>query len=218
MGRGSSGGGDSLKGGGADKANIKNVRDLVSMRESKRQEVDEVLTVAQYMHDEYGMDVEKFVVADLSGKDALTMAYYDGENIGFNSKYFNSEKMTKAYDSCAADGFHPGRGDKTAMEAIGAHEYGHAIIGQVAGALTMSGHASDATSVDKVTKYVVNQALKKTKQKSATKFARNISGYATYNNGECISEAFSDVYCNGSKAKAESRAIVSVINDILGKK
>ena len=45
--------------------------------------------------------------------------------------------------------------------------------------------------------------------------AKNISGYAGHSNAECIAEAVSDVYCNGRKASAESRAIVKELNTIL---
>ena len=41
--------------------------------------------------------------------------------------------------------------------------------------------------------------------------AEKISRYATDSNAECVAEAFADVYCNGSKAKAESRTVVSVL-------
>jgi len=42
-----------------------------------------------------------------------------------------------------------------------------------------------------------------------------VSGYAEENNAECVAEAFADVFCNGKKAKAESRAIVSVLEKYL---
>lgn len=47
--------------------------------------------------------------------------------------------------------------------------------------------------------------------------ARQISGYATYNNKEAIAEAVADVYCNGAKAHKESKAIVGIIKKYLGK-
>lgn len=42
--------------------------------------------------------------------------------------------------------------------------------------------------------------------------SRKISEYATVSNAEAIAEAFTDVYCNGNKAKSESKAIMSVID------
>ena len=47
--------------------------------------------------------------------------------------------------------------------------------------------------------------------------ASKISGYARSSNAEAIAEAISDCYCNGSKAKAESKAIKSVIDKYLKK-
>lgn len=54
-----------------------------------------------------------------------------------------------------------------------------------------------------------------TVQKSSMKMASNISGYAKSSYAECVAEAVADVYCNGSKARVESRAIVNEINKIL---
>ena len=73
MGRGSSGAGGNLgKGsGGVNPANIHNERDLVSERERKRAEVDDVLTVAREIHDEYGVDVGQFMLADVGGNQVF---------------------------------------------------------------------------------------------------------------------------------------------------
>ena len=55
--------------------------------------------------------------------------------------------------------------------------------------------------------------------RSTTKQMRSkISGYGRKNNAEAIAEAFCDVYCNGSKATKESKAIVDSLNSILKKK
>lgn len=45
--------------------------------------------------------------------------------------------------------------------------------------------------------------------------ASKISGYATHSNAEAVAEAIADVYCNGKKAKSESKAIVNVMNKYL---
>ena len=210
MGRGSSGAGGNLgKGfGGVDPKNIHNERDLVSERERKRAEVDDVLTVAREIHDEYGVDVGQFMLADVGGKDALTMAYSDGTNIGFNTKYFDGGRMDGAYDDCVKSGFHPGRGNKTAMQAVASHEYGH-VLTQKAGAKL------GIPDMDNAAKTIVDRARKTTTHKGSISMASKISGYAGHSNAECVAEAVADVYCNGRKASAESRAIVKVINDIL---
>ena len=210
MGRGSSGAGANLgKGsGGVNPANIHNERDLVSERETKRAEVDDVLAVARDIHDDYGVDVGQFMLADIGGKDSNTMAYSDGENIGFNSRYFDGTNMESAYDACVASGFHPSKGNKTAMQAVAAHEYGHVLTERAAAKL-------GGGNMDSAAKIIVDRARALTTHKGSVSMAKKISGYAGHSNAECVAEAIADVYCNGKKASAESRAIVSVVNDIL---
>lgn len=213
MGRGSSGGGGSLpkSSSGVNPGNIHNERDLVSERERKRAEVDDVLTVARGIYDEYGVDVGQFMLADIGGKDSSTMAYSDGTNIGFNTAYFDGTNMNGAYDASVASGFHPSRGKKSGMEAVASHEYGHVLTEKAAAKLGIK----SVNSMDSAAKTIVDRAMKTTKQKSSMKMASNISGYAKSSYAECVAEAVADVYCNGSKAKAESRAIVNEINKIL---
>ena len=210
MGRGRSGAGGNLKngGGGVNPANIHNERDLVSERERKQAEVDGVLTVARDIADEYGVDVGQFMLADVGGKDSSTMAYSDGENIGFNSKYFDGAKMDAAYDACVESGFHPSRGKKSGIEAVARHEYGHVLTQKAAEKLGVY-------DMDAAAKIIVDRATKNTNHKGSISFAKKISGYAGKNNAECVAEAIADVYCNGRKASAESRAIVKEIKSIL---
>lgn len=211
MGRGSSGANLGGGGGGVNPANIKNERDLVSAREGQRAEVDAVLAVARGIHNDYGVDVGQFVLADIGGKDALTMAYSDGENIGFNSRYFNGARMEQAYDDCVKSGFHPYRGNKTAIEAVASHEYGHVLTEKVAQRLGMNG----PNSMDSAAKTIVDRAVKTTSHRGSVSLAKKISGYATHSNAECVAEAVADVFCNGRNARAESRAIVSTMNGML---
>ena len=214
MGRGSSGaGGGSLPkgGGGVNPDNIKNIRDLISMREGKREEVDSVLEAARSLMEEYGVDAGNFVVADVGGKDSATMAFSDGEIMGFNSKYFDGVNMEKAYDACVAQGFHPSRGNKSAMEAVGDHEGGHIATMRAAAKLGYTG----PNSMDRAAETIVNRAMPKVGSKSSMKMATKISGYAKTSYAECVAEAVADVSCNGSRASAESRAIVEVLKGIL---
>ena len=214
MGRGSSGGssGRSGGGGGVNPNNIKNETSLVSERPYATSEVDNVLTAAQGVRDQYGTVVGDFILADVVGKDSGTMAYSDGYNIGFNRKYFNDQSMTTAYDDCVKSGFHPSRGNKTAMEAVAYHEYGHVLTEVAARKMGYTG----VGAMDKGATEIVNRARANTKSRGVVKMASKISRYATANNKEAIAEAFADVQCNGSKAKVESRAIINVLNNILG--
>ena len=210
MGRGSSGAGGNLgKGsGGVNPANISNERDLVSERERKRAEVDDVLTVARDIYNEYGIDVGQFMLADIGGKDSLTMAYSDGTNIGFNSKYFDGVNMEAAYKECVDAGFHPSNGNKSAMQAVASHEYGHVLTQK-------AGEKLGVYNMDDAAKIIVDRATKNTKHKGSKSLAKNISGYAGESNAECVAEAIADVYCNGRKASAESKAIVKELKNIL---
>lgn len=61
----------------------------------------------------------------------------------------------------------------------------------------------------------MNEAIKSTRHKDVVKMASKISGYAKHSPREAIAEAFADFYCNGSKAKNESQAIVNVMNKYL---
>ena len=184
---------------------------LISERERKQAEVDDVLSVARDIHDEYGVDVGQFNLAEIGGKDSSTMAYSDGENIGFNSKYFDSVNIQNAYDASVQSGFHPSRGNKSAMQAVAAHEYGHVLSEKAAVKLGFNG----VNGMDAASKVVVERAMAKTNYKGSMKMAGKISGYAKKSNAECVAEAVADVYCNGKNASAESRAIVKELRSIL---
>lgn len=207
MGRGSSSAGANWgSGSGLDPANLKNVGDMISQRETQRKEVDGVLTVSRSMNEQYGTDVD-FILADIGGKDKGTMAFYDGINVGWNREYFDTKKQTTAYDECVASGFHPGRGKKSAMEAVASHEFGHAINDKVA---TKMGLSMDAAA-----KKIVNEAKKEAGHSRGADMAAKISGYAKHSQAECIAEAFADVYCNGNKARKESIAVVNTTKKYL---
>ena len=62
---------------------------------------------------------------------------------------------------------------------------------------------------------ILNKGLRKKKYPGTRKIATKISEYATSSNAECIAEATADVYCNGSKAKAESKAVVQALKGFM---
>ena len=205
----SSGGGGGTGGVGA--GDIISTTSLVSARESQAKEVDEVLSVFNDVYNEYGSQVNDIQIAVMDSK-SHAMAYYDfGDNIAVNAAYFNSAKMTSAMESCVQSGFHPSTGNKTAMQAVVAHELGHKLTADVATKLGQSGFSG----LDAAAGKIVREAKKKTGHKKSADLAAQISGYAKTNHAETVAEAYCDVYCNGSKAKRESRAIVDVINGYL---
>lgn len=193
-------------GGPLNPANIVDTQDLVTQRGAKETEVDQVLTAAKAMVDEYGQYgvAKDLQTADIKGKDgSMVMAYYDGSNVAVNNHFFDSKNMDAAYD--ASGDWHPSRGNKSAMEAVVAHEYGHAITDLAA--KKMGGISLDAAATR-----IVSEARKTTKDRGVVQMARKISRYATSSNAEAVAEAVADVYCNGKNAKAQSRAIVDVLN------
>ena len=200
-------------GGGLNPANIVSERDMVSMvaEGNKRTEAKDVLSVSDAMLKEYGNDVQiyTFNVAELKGKDAYsTIAYYDGANIAINQNYFDAKQIENAYKECVRQGFHPSAGNKTALQAVAAHEYGHALTDFAAQKMGVGDLHSAATRI-------CTEARKATTHRGVVQMAKAISGYATHSNAEAVAEAVADVYCNGGRAKAESRAIVNTLNKYL---
>lgn len=184
-------------------------RDNPNMTDS----VDETLEVFSEIYDQYGVAVTDIQLAKMDKRGSSTLAYYDmGGNIAFNETFFNSTKMNAVYDASVASGFHPSRGNKTGLQAIAAHELGHRLTAEAAVKMGMS-----RTDLDRAAKTIMEDARKTGKYKGVIQMGRKISGYATTSNAESISEAFADVFCNGSKANAVSKAVVNSLNKYLGK-
>lgn len=192
-------------------ADILSTTSLVSEREGKRQEVDEVLQTFKDINDEYGYTINDIEVAKLKGGGADTMAYYDGSNIAVNETFFNKGVAEYVYARSVQSGFHPSNGNKTALQAVASHELGHALTDAVGAKMgSIKGDAANA---------ILKEAKSQGKFKgTVADMAGKISGYAKFNPSECIAEAFADVYCNGSKAHKESQSIVSVMNKYLKSK
>ena len=206
---GGKGGGEGWGGGGGGAIDILNTDSLISARESQKLEVDETLQTFKDMNDEYGYQVDDLQIATLSAKDATTMAYYDGSNIAFNQRYFNKATMESAYARCVQDGYHPSQGNKTALQAVAAHEIGHALTDKAIAKMGSKAGKDGAESILREAQKAVGHKGK------LADMASKISGYAKESARECIAGAVSDVYCNGSKANSVSRSIVNVMNKYL---
>ena len=189
-------------GGGGGDVSVKSSRSLISSRnEGKRAEADQVLTVLRDVEREFGVTIGDATIDKLGRGRKNVLAYMERGtgNLGFNENFFDEAKMTQTYDDCVRSGFHPSRGDKSAIEAVAAHELGHRInyiAAQNAG-----------TDMDIVADSIVKAAARKLGVKPK-ELKSSISGYAKKNNAETLAEAYADVYCNGEKAKPASRAIV----------
>lgn len=204
----SSAGGDGrYRDGGISDADIISTTSLISAREREQAAVDEVLQVAQDMFEEYGVSAYDWELAEIDPKAGVLGYHESGGTVAINQAFFGNAKMDTAYADCVASGFHPSNGNKTALQAVTAHEMGHRINGVIASKM--------GSDMDSVATKIVNDARKSTKHRGVVKMAGNISRYATKNNKETIAEAVADVYCNGKKAKAESIAVVNSMNKYL---
>ena len=183
---------------------------LLSARETKTQEVDEVMAAVKSVYDWYGVDLTDIQLAKMGARRENVLAYYDSRgNLAINERYFDSAKMNAAYDDCIALGFHPPRGNKSALEATAAHELGHRLNHELAG--------GDWGKMDAEANSIVAAAKKSAGFKSVDDLRRSISGYATQDNAETIAEAFADVYCNKGNASRASAAVVAELNARLGR-
>lgn len=211
MGRGGSG---LSKGGGSGlkPSDIKSEKDMISERGNAKLAVDDTLTVARNVVDRYGEEyaVKQLMISDV--KDGVLGYYRRDDNIvALSDKYMDRKKMNTTYDAGVKDGFHPSRGDKSGVEAVMAHEYGHAIQDKVARKMGMSMEDSAAEIVKNARKNLKGNDGKPL-HSNTKQMASAISGYANYNYKETIAEAFADVYCNGRNgAKRESMAIVTTM-------
>lgn len=209
-GRGGNGGGGAP--GGINPADVLSTRSLISERERSERAVDDALQVLSDVESQYGVVVEDMLVSKIRNRGGgVTLGYYDAEgNIGINEKVFaNITGLNKTYDSSVKTGFHPSRGKKTGLQAVLAHELGHRL-NYVAG-------GNDWNRLDSTADAIVKSASNSTGYANKTRqFRSAISGYATTNNAEAVAEAFADVYCNGNRAKKESRAVVNELNKYFG--
>lgn len=197
-------------GGGGVSLNIADSRDLVSERERKQREVDQVLTTARRIMDDYGIVVEGLDVSKITGRGAKSViAYFSPSSgvVGVNQYFFDADKLDGAYDQSVERGFHPRRGRFSGLEAVTAHEMGHALNQEIANRL--------GGNIDSVADRIVAEAYgTNAKSRIQSRNAR-ISGYAGQDNAEAIAEAYADVYCNGRRAKADSKRIKAVLDRYL---
>ena len=205
-GRGASSGGRQGGGGGLKAGDILSTTSLISDRENYAISND-ILGAVSDVYDEYGLQLDDLHIAEIK-PSVPAIAYYDGANVAFNKKYMNENTINKAYADSVKSGFHPSNGNRTPAEAVAYHELGHALTDAV-------GRKIGVNDIDTASTRIVNEARKQTGHKGVVQMASKISGYATHSNAEAIAEAFADWKCNGSKAKAESKAIVKVVDGYL---
>ena len=211
MGRGSSkaGGGGSVGGAGAGggggvslPSNAQNMA-IMQMMGNHPQEVQDVMNVLKSVEDKYGVTINDTLVVTTSQN--YLGAYTYNNNLLLNDKYFDGAKMDATYDRCVNLKYHPSRGNKSGVEAVVAHELGHRLNHVAAG--------NNWYNLQACADHIVMDAAKSMKMGNKLRMFRGkISGYAQKNSAECIAEAFADVFCNGSNATAESKAVVQFLD------
>ena len=208
-GRGSSSGGESLSTGSGKPITILNPMDVWSYRHNPNNEayVDAINSSVRDIADDFpnimSSTIARVDAAEFGGADRLnTLGCYGNGTLTMNKNYTNVDKMNAVYDNAVKSGYHPSRGDKNGTEAVTYHEMGHAITDHIAVKL-------GEKNLDGASKRIVNDAYKASKGTGGTKaWAGKISGYAQENYAECVAEAVADFYCNGNKAKSQSKAIM----------
>lgn len=204
-------GGRRAGGGNLKDSDILDRSDMIANRAKYQEEVDDVLSVSRDLINEYGVEsINNFEIATLKpGKASSVLGFCDQDgNIAMNKAFMNTAKTNKSYDESVKSGWHPSRGDKSGVQAVAAHESGHALNHTAAQKMGLS--------MDAAADRIVTEARKSSgKIRGNIQFSRKISDYATKNNKETIAEAVSDVYCNGKKARAESQAVVKVLKGYL---
>ena len=204
MAKGSRGGrrGGNLTG-GVNPNDIKGTTNLLIDTDLDEVTRGEVIRTLKDFQDKYDLDYNNTRIANMKPGTGV-LAYYDGEGIAINNEYLNSDTMNAVYKKSVESGFHPSNGSKTGMEAVVSHELGHAVNGIIADRMGISLDAS----ADRI----VNEAMKNTKHKTVSTFQSKISGYAKQSYAETVAEAMADCYCNGKKARSESKAIQKVVD------
>ena len=204
MAKGSRGGRRSGKPtGGVNPNDIKGTTNLLIDTDLDEITRGEVTRTLKDFQDKYGLEYNNTRIANMKPGTGV-LAYYDGEGIAINNEYLNSDTMNAVYKKSVESGFHPSNGSKTGMEAVVSHELGHAVNGIIADRMGISLDAS----ADRI----VNEAMKNTKHKTVSTFQSKISGYAKQSYAETVAEAMADCYCNGKKARSESKAIQKVVD------
>lgn len=183
-----------LGGGNASSLNSEKAGDIWNYRhnENNEQFVDNINQTVREMAESYDglMNTINDIYMAKVKDNPTVMAFWDIDHgeLGINTRYGNIEKMASAYDDCVKKGYHPGRGNN--FDDV-------------------------SKKIMKEAQNILNKGLKKKKYPGTRKIATKISEYATSSNAECIAEATADVYCNGSKAKAESKAVVQALKGFM---
>ena len=197
------------KGGGGGNAKAVSTSNLLIDTALDNVTREQVTRVLQDFKREFGISYNNTRIAEMDANSAGVLAFYDGAGIAINNNFLNSQKMDDAYKKCVDSGYHPSSGKKSGMEAVVAHELGHSLNHVVGAKMNLSLDAS-ATRI-------VKEAKANTKHKNMASLMAKISGYAKESHAEAVAEAIADVYCNGGRARTESKAIVNVMKSYLPK-
>jgi hypothetical protein len=122
---------------------------MISVSGKYNKQAQEVISVARDLYDEYGEigEIKDLRVVTLSEKRQSVLGFWDGsDNISININMF-SGTLDKAYDKSAASGHNISRGNKSAVQAVTAHEMGHKGVVKMAGKISKYATASNAEAL-----------------------------------------------------------------------
>lgn len=190
------------RGEGGNPQNAKYLTDQIG-RAGGTQFADEIMSTRDDLENTYGEGVKNVTLMTADMKEGTLGCYMPATNtVYMNNKYVNNPELTAAMQKAAKSGFHPSIGTYTGAEAVAAHELGHG----------MADYIEKKKGVN--AKTIVSGAAKTLGIKPEN-MAGFISGYARTNYHETIAEACADVYCNGSKATKQSKAIMAEVQSYM---
>lgn len=165
---------------------------------------DEIMRTRDSLESVYGESVKDITLmtASFAGEGVLG-CYSPMENtVYMNKKYIGNTQLTQSMLAAAKSGYHPSIGQYTGAEAVAAHEIGHGMADYILKNKGVSAEAIVAAAGKKIG--IAKQNM-----------AGFISEYARENYSETIAEASADVYCNGSKATKQSKAIMAEVKSYM---
>lgn len=134
--------------------------DIWSYRHRKQNErfVDNVNQTLREMGETYSelnSVINDIYVAKIKGSQQHSVLAFWTENgeLGINKNFGSIDKMARVYANDVHNGFHPSNGNKTAEQAIIAHELGHSLT-------TLAQQKTGAKSSDDVARRVMKDSQK----------------------------------------------------------
>lgn len=126
--------------------------------------------------------------------------------VAINRDFLNLDN--DVYDISAKAGHNADRGNKSAVEMVFAHEFGHRMVMAIA--------KDRGISDNQAAEQIVTQAMRRAGIRNGWKNAAGkISKYAQQDQHEAISEAMASYYAHGQNASAFARGVEATIREMM---